>query len=831
MKKLFTLLVTTLCVLATWAHDFKVDDIYYNIINDNEVEVTYRGKYPFTYTHDYKDTVVVPSVVTYKKNSYTVKRIGEDAFAWSEKLTRVTLPNTVTSIGEDAFMYCRGLISIVMSDKVTNLGKEAFWCCESLTTIDIPDRVSSVGDSTFYSCYKLQSVTIGKDVRSISGTAFTKCSSLRSITWNAKSYPDFSQVSNDPFPKYRSQITSFIIGDGVERIPSNLCYGMSRLTTMVIPNSVTSIGDSAFDSCFGLTSMIIPSSVSGIGDYAFRNCSSLTSMTIPNGVKNIGKSIFVNCKSLTSITWNAKMCRDFSNLDSSPLHNLRSQITSLTIGNDVEHIPAYLCHELYKLNSLTIGDRVNTIGEYAFNDCIGLTSVSIPSSVIHIGNFAFANCIGITSITIPYGLTSIGYCVFDGCSALNSIVWNARCCKNFPKVTYVPFYSISSQISSFVIGDGVEHLPSYLCSGMSKLTTVTIPNSVVSVGDEIFSNCDGIRSVAISNRLKDVGFGMFAYCSELTSVTIPNSVTNVDDYAFIGCSNLSSIDIPYGVTRIGKEAFRDCALASVSLPSSVKECGTAAFMGCESLTDITLSENMTHINNQMFYGCSSLLSLVLPESTSSVGSQAFAYCTSLASIHQTGRILRMEEDALVNCSATVYYQFKSPDLQMELARGNVSSIKYNDCKILDYSYEGWYDVSEGCRVERNDKNQLVYFSNGYEGCEMILYEWSYNDKGYIDVESSFLCECERETKYIYNDSNELVRMEISGDNLGDVFIEKYTFTNYQYDSHGNWISRDVRWEMKPDVDSEAYKEDPKFYNEYYKENKAYTETRIITYYD
>ena len=113
------------------------------------------------------------------------------------------------------------------------------------------------------------------------------------------------------------------------------------------------------------------------------------------------------------------------------------------------------------------------------------------------------------------------------------------------------------------------------------MTSVTIPNSVTSIGDGAFSDCRG-----------------------LTSVTIPNSVTSIGEYAFLGCSGLTSVTIPNSVTSIGGAAFYDCSgLTSVTIPNSVTSIGGGAFRGCSGLTSVTIPNSVTSIGDKAFWNC------------------------------------------------------------------------------------------------------------------------------------------------------------------------------------------------------------------------------------
>jgi hypothetical protein len=146
------------------------------------------------------------------------------------------------------------------------------------------------------------------------------------------------------------------------------------------------------------------------------------------------------------------------------------------------------------------------------------------------------------------------------------------------------------------------------------LTSVTIPNSVTTIGEEAFSDCDGLTSVTIPNSVTAIGEGAFRFCSGLTAINvdagntqytseggvlfnkdktmlllflerkmgsyvIPNSVTTISGSAFYSCSGLTSVTIPNSVTAIGEWAFERCSgLTSVTIPNSVTAIGEGGFL-------------------------------------------------------------------------------------------------------------------------------------------------------------------------------------------------------------------------------------------------------------
>ena len=188
----------------------------------------------------------------------------------------------------------------------------------------------------------------------------------------------------------------------------------------------------------------------------------------------------------------------------------------------------------------------------------------------------------------------------------------------------------------------------------SSLTSITIPNSVTSIGANAFEGCGKLTSVYISDIaawckimfINDIGAGVF-YSSnplyyaehlflngeEVIKMEIPNGVTNIGDYAFVNCK-MTSVTFSETVTSIGKDAFSECSsLTSVTIPNSVTSIGEKAFSSCGSLTSLTIPNSVTSIGDGTFYGCSSLASITISKSVTIIGEKAFYGCSSLTSVH------------------------------------------------------------------------------------------------------------------------------------------------------------------------------------------------------
>ena len=617
MKYLKSLLTACLllCVATVNAHDFEVDGIYYNIIDNrnSKVAVTYKGGAYSSYSDRYTGGVVIPSHVTYSGKIYSVTSIGNYAFYGCSGLTRIEIPNSVTSIGDYAFSGCSELTSIEIPNSVTSIGYNAFYNCSGLTSVIIGNSVTSIGICAFYNCSGLTSIVIPNSVTSIGDYAFFDCSGLTSIV---------VEVGNK---KYDSRENCNAI---IETKSNKLIAGCMNT---VIPNSVTSIGDYAFFDCSGLTSIVIPNSVTSIGDDAFRDCSGLTSIIIPNSVTSIGNLAFYNCSGLTSIV----------------------------IGNSVTSIGNSAFSDCSGLTSIEIPNSVTGIGNNAFERCFGLTSITIPNSVISIGNSAFYGCFGLTSITIPNSVTSIGGRAFYICDNLTSIVIG----NSVTSIGEEAFYGTAWYDNQ---PDGVVYTGNVLYAykgTMPPNTSVLVKDGTLGIAARAFFDCSGLASIIIPNSVVSIGDGAFSGCSGLTSIEIPNSVTSIEGFAFSGCSGLTSIEIPNSVTSIGEWAFFGTAWydnqpdgvvyagnvlytykgtmppnTSVLVKDGTLGIAASAFSGCSGLTSVVIPNSVTSIGDYAFFECSGLTSITIPNSVTSIGSKAFYNCSGLKIVVNLSRL-------------------------------------------------------------------------------------------------------------------------------------------------------------------------------------------------
>ena len=181
-------------------------------------------------------------------------------------------------------------------------------------------------------------------------------------------------------------------------------------------------------------------------------------------------------------------------------------------------------------------------------------------------------------------------------------------------------------------------------------TEFAIPYGIADISNSAFFGCQNLVSITIPDTVISIGNEAFRYCHELTSITIPDSVTFIGEYAFAACSSMTSIVIPGSVTSIGNGAFSACkSLTSVTIPDNVTSIGSAVFSDCYSLTSIIIPDSVTSIDEFAFFNCGHLASITIPDSVTFIGNCAFAECSSMTSVTIPGSVTSIGVKAFANC--------------------------------------------------------------------------------------------------------------------------------------------------------------------------------------
>ena len=154
-------------------------------------------------------------------------------------------------------------------------------------------------------------------------------------------------------------------------------------------------------------------------------------------------------------------------------------------------------------------------------------------------------------------------------------------------------------------------VPGFFASG-SKITSISIPNSVNTIGESAFANCNGLTEITIPNSVNTIGKGAFKDCQNLTDITIPNSLTTIATCTFENCSSLTNIVIPNSVSMIGESAFRNCSnLTSLNMGTSLNSINSYAFCNCDGLTDVIIPKSVSIIGEHAFDDCDGLARVIL----------------------------------------------------------------------------------------------------------------------------------------------------------------------------------------------------------------------------
>ena len=213
-----------------------------------------------------------------------------------------------------------------------------------------------------------------------------------------------------------------------------------------------------------------------------------------------------------------------------------------------------------------------------------------------------------------------------------------------------------------------------LISFCNQIQSVTIPESVTSIGKSAFEHCSKLDSLTIKGVATSIGAYAFASCTSLTSLSLVGSFQTIGDSAFVNCG-MTSLTIDATITSIEKYAFSSRFLTSLSLTGNVQKIGDYAFANCTSLTSLSLTGNVQKIGDHAFDSCSSLNTVTFPKSPTSIGSYAFDSCTSLDSIEIPGTVTEIGDCAFYHCSGLT-------SVKIDEGVQSTGADMFNDCGQL-----------------------------------------------------------------------------------------------------------------------------------------------------
>lgn len=401
--------------------------------------------------------------------------------------------------------------------------------------------------------------------------------------------------------------SKFFFGDIVAIAKNAFCQN-TTIKSITISEGISEIGWNAFGDCTNLTNITLPDGLRYIRNHAFNNCTRLESITIPSTVVAVGKYAFNSCKNLNSIT----VLGDIS-IDEGAFEYCNGLNKLTATGEVASAIVKQSYSTLYstKYYDIDILSGLNNIPDEAFSDCKILRSVNIQDGVKKIGSYAFRNCTSLLSISIPKTLCSTGSSAFRECTALKEVNisdLNKWCeismgYKGNP-LEYAKKLLVNGErpTGNIVIANGVKAIPSYTFYGCD-ISSITLPESIESIGEYAFSGCTNIQSFYINDLSKWCG------------VVCENKFANPMYYAdktIINGNILTELVVPSNVSKIGKYAFAGFNGSNIVLNDRLNSIDEGAFYACKNTTEIKVPDSVQTIDVSAFSMCNSLKKIAIP---------------------------------------------------------------------------------------------------------------------------------------------------------------------------------------------------------------------------
>ena len=557
-----------------------------SISGNIEIPQTYNGKPVVVIQNSaFKDCSNVTSVLI--PNS--IKSIGINAFENCSNITETTIPEGVTLIGNNTFLGCEKLASVTLPTSLENIGANAFAGCTSLTSIVLPKNIQEIGANAFANCTKLATIEVFGDTPATLKTGVFPSSV-------AKIYvkPSLVATYKTAWAEYKDKIVGFT----EYSITYNLDGGtnddrnITSFTQIDLPIKLYAPTKENADflgwyatSDFSGEKVTEITTASNVTLYA-RWDLKMTITYVLNGGTNNASNLSTITESMLPYSLMPASKQGYAFVGWFIDEGLSEQATAISAFGDITIYAAWEWMDpnlVFTLNpdgtaysvkakSTTIsgqisipatfkGKPVNEIEANAFENCSKITDIFFTSSIQTIGSSAFYNT---EIITYTNASSGANICEVKGLPVTSGSWKYAEKLDN--SLIIVKYLGSSSTVSvpNLINEKIVKNIHSYCFSGKDKIQSITIPNSVISIGSGAFSGCNGLTKVNITDLAawfkitfdneyaNPLNYARHLYLNntELTEITIPNSITKINNYALYGASLIARVYIPSSVTTI-----------------------------------------------------------------------------------------------------------------------------------------------------------------------------------------------------------------------------------------------------------------------------------------
>ena len=742
-------------------------DVYFNGDVASWIDIKFENGFSNP-THYFKNLYIFDEngEIEYGGNKYSVlasmsdvilketRIIKSNSFVNFKEMVNVVIPNTVLKMEDDAFFQCNKLENVYYNGTLEewcniewgNDYSSPMYYAKNLYILDengtvvfngkkytflnymldgelILENIITIMPYTFKNCTNLTSIVIPESVTKIGLGAFQGCSYLENMTipFVGSERKTSSDTYQYPFG-YIFGTSSFTGGTATKQYYYGFSITSTSYSTYYIPTSLKKVivlgGEllyGAFYNCNNLTNVVVSASVEHINYSVFIGCNHLESMTIPfvgserkvsNDTYQYPFGYIFGTSSYTGSTATQQYYYGSSiTSTTSSIYYIPTSLKKVTVlGGELLYGAFYNC-----TFDVILSDGITSIGQCAFLNYKG-QNIEIPVSVKEFKSNSFEGAVNLNNVY--YDGTLEDWCNIEWGNDYSSPMYYAKNLYILDENGAVEFNGnkytlLNDTLDGKLILENIITIMPYTFMNCTNLTSITIPNSVTSIGDCAFFGCSNLQSITTPDSVTSIGKSTFYGCSNLESITIPGLVTSIGDYAFYNCSNLESITIPASVTSIGYCAFNECSnLQSITIPDSVKIIGDYAFHNCSSLTSIEIGDSVTSIGRYVFYYCTSLTSIVIPKGVTNIGEYAFYYCKELTSIVLPESVTSIEGYAFNYCYKVekVYYNGsleKWNDISINSGNSNFTSATcyyYSESKPLD---EGnyWHYDEDGSIIE------------------------------------------------------------------------------------------------------------------------------------